>query len=390
MTERLVILGGGVIGSSIAWEALRRGFSVMVLDRPDLAGRASWAGAGILSPGHAVHSLHPLERMAGRSTQLHLQWSRDLLDETGLENGLLQCGGVYLATTRGEAAGLGGQMSLWSDEQIPSRKIPIAELQQLLGSGFVSAVTIEAAWQVDAEMQIDNAQHLGALRAACTARGCDWIDLAEQDSQSLTVHQNRSNNLAHRLSMNSREIEIDWLCFAAGAWTGGIAKQLGCHLPTTPVRGQMLLYKLPARDFVPVVNLGSRYIVPRADGHVLVGSTMEEAGFDASTTADGIASLKSFASPLFPALNDSTLVRAWAGLRPASFDGMPYIGPLASSPNIFAATGHLRSGLQLSTATATMICDLIERKPVDPELERLTSPNRFSSVYSSEPGPKRD
>ncbi len=379
MSQRLVVLGGGVIGLSIAWEAIRRGMEVTILDRSDLPGRASWAGAGILVPGHPAHSAHPLDRMAGLSRELHQKWAVDLRAETGLDNGLVECGGVYLATSPGEKASLAAQMNLWQTEQVESTPMDRAELEKLLGPEFRPTTEVHSSWHVASEMQICNTAHMDVLSEAILGRNGEIIRLTDTDATKLELSISPGRNEVQSIVVGSDSYPCDCLCLAAGAWSGQIAESLGFHLPTIPVRGQMILYKLPRREFVPIVSLGSRYIVPRADGHVLVGSTMEEAGFDASTTEEGLASLKSFAASLFPVLNESNIERSWAGLRPASFDGMPYIGPLQGTPNILVATGHMRSGLQLSTATAVLICDMLENRKIDCDLQRLMSPRRFTS-----------
>ena len=132
--------------------------------------------------------------------------------------------------------------------------------------------------------------------------------------------------------------------------------------------------RIRGRPFREILCEGTRYIVPRDDGHVLVGSTLEEAGFDNSTTPQAVSDLMQFAGGLIDALNESTLVDSWAGLRPATFDGMPYLGPVPGCPNVFVATGHFRNGLLLSTGTAGLMASLMRGEqtlPVDPAPFRL-------------------
>jgi len=142
-----------------------------------------------------------------------------------------------------------------------------------------------------------------------------------------------------------------------------------------PVRGQMLLYKLDTAPFAAIVNEGTRYLVPRADGHVLFGATIEEVGFDMSTTESGITNLTQHAQTILPELTEDRLVKTWAGLRPGTFDGFPYIGPLSQSSNLFVAAGHFKAGLHLSPGTAEVIADLIEHKTPSIDL-RPFAPSR--------------
>jgi glycine oxidase len=126
-----------------------------------------------------------------------------------------------------------------------------------------------------------------------------------------------------------------------------------------PMRGQMVLFRCERQPFKRVLNDGPRYLVPRGDGYVLAGSTEEEAGFDKSITAEAIAELTRFAIKLVPALRDATIEQTWAGLRPASYDGFPYIGRMPGLENAFVAAGHFRSGLHLSPGTAVVLADLM-------------------------------
>ena len=157
-----------------------------------------------------------------------------------------------------------------------------------------------------------------------------------------------------------------------------------------PVRGQIAMYKIdPAtvpNDKIangPIINEGSRYLVPRTDGHILAGATIEEVGFDCQTTESEVAGLRNWAEGLVSQLNDSTFVKSWAGLRPGTYDGFPYLGQLGQFENAYVATGHFKTGLQLSTATAIVMADLVEGKNPDVDLKPL-SPLRASDHQSNE------
>ena len=135
-----------------------------------------------------------------------------------------------------------------------------------------------------------------------------------------------------------------------------------------PVRGQMVLYKCEQQPFHRVINEGSRYLVPRSDGRVLVGSTEEEVGFDKSTTDSALRELMTLARELVPQLTPDKVERTWAGLRPGSYDGMPYLGSVPGLDNVFVAAGHFRSGLFLSTGTAVVMGQLIRGVTTDVDL----------------------
>jgi glycine oxidase len=169
--------------------------------------------------------------------------------------------------------------------------------------------------------------------------------------------------------------DCDVVCIAAGAWSYQLLSGLEIRLPVEPVRGQMVLFQLD-QPLGAIINEGSRYLVPRKDGHLLAGSTMEEVGFDDSTTENEISGLIDFTASLLPETSSAKVIRSWAGLRPASFDGLPYVGWIPDWKNLIASTGHLRSGLQLAPGNAALVADLLAEQ-ADPELVRLLSPARL-------------
>lgn len=134
-----------------------------------------------------------------------------------------------------------------------------------------------------------------------------------------------------------------------------LLSQLGIETGIMPVRGQMLLYKLDRKPFDCVVNEGHRYLVPRDDGHLLVGSCEEEVGFVAETTESMLSELRGWAESIFPPLREQVVLRSWAGLRPGSFDSYPYLGPIPNMPGLSIAAGHFRHGLHWSTGTALLM-----------------------------------
>ena len=155
---------------------------------------------------------------------------------------------------------------------------------------------------------------------------------------------------------------------AAGAWTPELLAPLGLELPVEPRRGQIVRWQLPEPLFQRVINEGPRYLVSRPDGHLLAGSTVEDVGFQDNTTDEGVAELVHFAHSLVPQLQEVRPVDQWAGLRPASLDGKPYLGPVPGHPRISVATGHFRSGIHLAPATARLLRQLICGQATDLDL----------------------
>ena len=362
---KVAIVGGGVIGLSLAWELARRGHQPTVIEKALLGRAASWAGAGILPPSNLDTAIHPMEHLEGRSDELHPQWAERLEKETGIDTGFLRCGGLYIARTLGEKASLAGRITEWDHRKIETQQLDQETLRKDFAGLHESVIHDAMAWWAPGETQICNPRHVEALAAACRKT---TVTLLENCGEAEIVMQNQrvSHVLINDGEAAGSKIEADAFCITAGPWSGQIAGKLaGAEaafdtLPMVPVRGQMLLYKLDAALFTAVINEGTRYLVPRSDGHVLFGATIEEVGFDTSTTDAGLADLKSQASSLLPALGDDRLRKTWAGLRPGTFDGFPYIGAMPQTENLFVAAGHFKAGLHLSPATAEVMADLIE------------------------------
>lgn len=363
MTDCLII-GGGVIGLSLAYELAGRGCQVQVIDRGEPGREASWAGAGVLPPANRATAIHPLEQLRALAHELHPRWAARLREETGIDTGFRLCGGIYLARSNGEAASLHALAEMLRDLKIDVDRLSPHELsadepalQQLSASG-----ALKAAYLFPDEAQLRNPDHLRALQVAGERRGV--VIQAGVEAQGFELAGSRI--LAVQTSAG--RIAAERFCITGGSWTQGLLQPLGITTGILPIRGQMVLFRCAARPFRRVLNEGSRYLVPRDDGLVLAGSTEEEVGFDKRNTEEGIADLASFARDLVPVLRDAPLVKTWAGLRPGTFDSFPYLGRLPHLDNAFAAAGHFRSGLHMSPATAVVMAQLILGQPTEVDL----------------------
>jgi glycine oxidase len=358
-----VIVGGGVIGLSLAWELAQRGRRVRVLERGDPGQEASWAGAGILPPATRCGAVHPLDLLRAVSHELHPRWAAALREETGIDNGYRRTGGIYLARRPGEAAALAAAAAAWREEAIQVERLSPDSLAQLEPSlaAIARSPSFRAAYLLPDEAQLRNPRHLQALVAACLRRGVEISSGAE------AVAFNVSAGRMTGVQSNSETLLARQFCICSGAWTRLLLEQLGIANGIEPVRGQMVLFRCRRPVLKHIVNEGSRYLVPREDGRVLAGATEEEVGFDKQTTPAGIAGLVRFATELAPALAEAEVERTWAGLRPGTFDGLPYLGRIPGLENAFVAAGHFRSGLHLSPATAVEMARLLcgERNEVD-------------------------
>jgi len=361
--NQTVIVGGGVVGLSIAYELASRGHRVAIVDHGDFGMQASWAGAGMLPPANATTAIHPLEHLEALSNATHAKWTQCLLDETGLDNGYSNCGRLYVARTAGEIASLTGGMLEWDEQEIEYQRLDLASLCEqypALAESMEQAKRSLALW-VPGGAQLRNPWHLDALVAACSKLGVHLVSQAK--NVQLVFERGRFVSVC----CDSETVAGDQVVFAAGAWTEKLLATVDVRLPMQPVRGQIALYQVdPSISKTlangPIINEGSRYLVPRTDGHVLAGATIEEVGFACETSPAEVADLRAWAEGLVADLDDSTYRKSWAGLRPGTHDGFAYIGPLPDLGNAFVATGHFKAGLQLSAGTAILIADMIEGK----------------------------
>lgn len=353
-----LIIGGGIIGLSLAWELAKREIRSTVLDRGSLGRGASWAGAGILPAAAERGAVDPLEQLRSLSHKLHAQWAEQLRSETQIDTGFTRCGGIHLARTPAEAATLLANRGWWDEHGITFEQLSpqaLNELEPALLS--TSANRFKSAWRIPNECQLRNPHHLRALAQACELRGIQFLENTAVESFQVTG----SRRLA-AVTQTGQVLQAERICICSGAHSRLLLDQLGYTSGIMPVRGQMVLYQSQAQQFSHVINEGHRYLVPRADGYVLAGSVEEEVGFEVQTTPEAIAQIRDWAEDLCPALQSASVVKTWAGLRPGSFDGLPYIGRLPEFDNMYLAAGHFRHGLHLSCGTAVVMADLLQNK----------------------------
>jgi glycine oxidase len=349
-----LIVGGGVIGLSLAYELACHGATVQLIDCGSIGREASWAGAGILPPANLTTAIDPLDRLRALSHKLHREWATRLREETGIDNGYRECGGLYLARSVGEVASLHAFAQMLRELEIEVERLTPAELTVLEPAlREVAAGQLKAAYTLPGEAQLRNPDHLRALSLACERRG------VQIRSDCEATGFDYANGRMTAVRTDAGLLHADRYCITSGAWTGRLLKQLGVTTGIMPIRGQMVLFKCETPPFRRVLNEGPRYLVPRDDGRVLVGSTEEEAGFDKSTTEEGVGELVALARQLVPALRDARIENRWAGLRPGTFDGFPYLGRMPGLSNAYAAAGHYRSGLHMSPGTAVVMRQLM-------------------------------
>ncbi|MGL6073469.1 MAG: NAD(P)/FAD-dependent oxidoreductase [Fimbriiglobus sp.] len=348
MVVDVLIVGGGVIGLSAAYRLARRGLRVRVLDRGELGREASWAGAGIIPPGNSQRAASALDRLRAVGAEQFPIWSQELHELTGIDNEYHVCDGIEFLPPDETST-----LARWQAEGLTVLPYPLSR------KWLAEVANLRPYFLLDFA-QVRNPRHLQALIAACTKLGVELCPNTGFD-RWLTDGVRDERGQPH----GARHVII-----AAGAWSTGILGQLGVKVPVQPVRGQILLYQGLAGLVPHIVQVGKRYIVPRRDGHVLIGSTEEpEAGFEKGNTVAGLSELRAFALGTIPGLRDAVEVSAWSGLRPGSPDGWPIIGTHPTRRNLHFAVGHYRAGVQLSPGTALLLESLVTGSPAPVPLE---------------------
>lgn len=348
----VVIVGAGVIGLACAWRAAQRGLSVVVLERDRPGAGASDVAAGMLAPvGEASWGEERLLELALGSHELWPSFAAELAEASGCETGYESLGALHLALDRDEERDLGRRFELMRSHGLAARWTTPSECRRLepgLGSGGHGGV------HAPDEAAVDPRALVAALVAAFTAAG-GRIELAEANQAVV-----EGGRLAGVRTSDGREYRAQATVLAAGSWSGAGWLPAAARPPIRPVKGQILTLAGPvSRPVCERIVVTERiYIVPRADGRLVVGATVEEQGFDTRVTAGGVHELLREAYRALPQIAELELVEAVAGLRPATPDNVPLIGP-GSIDGLVLATGHFRNGVLLAPLTAERVAVLV-------------------------------
>ena len=350
--QSILIVGAGAIGLQTARLLAMAGCKVTLIDRSAVGTEASWAGGGIVSPLYPWRYTPAVTALAHWSQDFYPQLGEFLKAETGIDPEV-HATGLYWLDLEDEAEALA-----WATrEGRPLRRLRVEEVYERVPP---LAHRYRTALFMPGVANVRNPRLLRALRVSVQSIGVQVLEnwpvagFVQQDGRILGVR-----------AEDGSELRADSVVLTAGAWSGQLLATLGLALQVEPVRGQMIVYKCAA-DYLPaIVMAAGRYAIPRRDGHVLVGSTLEYTGFDKSTTEEALESLRVTAAELLPALAGAEVVRHWAGLRPGSPDGIPFIGPVPGHQGLWLNCGHFRNGLVLAPASCQLLTDLLlQRSPV--------------------------
>lgn len=350
--KQVVIVGGGVIGLLTAFNLASQVQSVILLDRSNVGQESSWAGGGIVSPLYPWRYNPAVTALAHWSQDFYPQLAERLFATTGVDPEV-HTTGLYWLDLDDEAEALA-----WAKRE--NRPLSVVDISAthdavpVLGPGFSRAI-----YMADVA-NVRNPRLVKSLKAALLA--LPNVTIHEQCEVSAFI---RDGDAVVGVESSKGPIHGDQIVLTAGAWSGDLLKTLGLDLPVEPVKGQMILYKC-ASDFLSSMVLAKgRYAIPRRDGHILIGSTLEHEGFDKTPTESALESLKASAVELIPALAEAEVVGHWAGLRPGSPEGIPYIGAVPGFAGLWLNCGHYRNGLVLAPASCQLFADvMLGREPV--------------------------
>lgn len=341
--QDVIIVGAGIIGLATAEYLLKQGIKVTLLERKKVGGESSWAGGGILSPLMPWHYSEAVTDLTQYSASLFSNWASTLHSATGIDPEYNQCGLFILPPYDLEAA------IHWcskNETNIQQTGLPVPYSTKMT---HINHKKIEKTIYLPDIAQIRNPRLLHALRQHV-------IQLGGQIVENCTVHGiTIKQNKVQFLLSSCGQFVADNFIIAAGAWTKKVLGRYALDLDIKPICGQMLLFKFNAPPLQSILVKGSSYIIPRKDGHLLVGSTLEDRGFSKQITTVARNKLLQDAITILPQLQNLPIKNHWSGLRPGSPQNIPTIGQHPDLTNLYINSGHFRYGVTMAPASAEIL-----------------------------------
>ena len=362
----VIVVGGGVIGCSIAYHLAKRNVGTLLLERGRVGAEASAAASGLVE---GLLGDDPYSMLAHRSYNLFQKLAPELQDAGGVDIELLECGVLLVATEPEEAGLIEGWTRRFQNADREARWLDQATLRS--EEPLVTEAALGAMLRPRVS-RVNNQRIPEAFVRSAAALGAEYREMTEVAGLETNGSRVTGVRLADGTVKSAGSVVL-----AAGSWTGLLAKTAGLDVPVSPMRGVNLnlqpLGPRPRR----AISGGHAYLVPRADGSVIAGPTVDEAGFDNRVTAEAVRWCLRQAVHFVPSFAEATLNWSRAGLRPRSADDVPIIGPVRGWDGLHLATGHFRDGITLSAATGEAVASQIAGDP--PAWLSAFSPDRFLS-----------
>ena len=362
------IAGGGLIGSAIALELAQAGLSVAVFEKGEPGHEASWASAGILSPAPETQGMIPIVPLAKASVALYPEFVANVEGISGQIVGFRPFGTMDALFSRDATRDLSTLIALHHGlglQAEPLRPEEARELEPALSP------EVEAAALRPEEASIDNRALTQAVLHAAQKSGAEIFP--DHAVQAIW----REGSRCAGLKLRNENVSAKWTIITSGCFSANI-EGVAAYAPVRPAKGQMVSLRADELKIRRVLWSEKIYLVPRNDGRILAGATVEYVGFDKHVTAGAIEKILSDAIELAPGLANARIEETWAGLRPDSPDHLPIVGP-TDLEGLLIATGHFRSGVLLTPITARLIREWITEQRVSVDWERL-SPMRFAAA----------
>jgi glycine oxidase len=372
-TADVAIIGGGIIGASIAFELAAEKLDVVVLDRQRPGLEASWAAAGMLSPGPDSPDALPLVPLAKESMRLYPLYVAAIEELSAKRTAFARNGTIEIFTSPHSETERNKMVTEFRALGIVIEPISLdtaREAEPSLGPAARAAVWLPQEATIDPRLLTQ------AVLAAAQRRGVEILP----DSPVTSVRLD-GNHCAGIITAGTT-IAAKCVIVAAGCFSGSI-DWLARYSPTRPVRGQILALRPRGAPIARTLRSSNGYLVPRPDGRVIAGSTLEDAGFDTHVTPAGVQQILAGIMELVPGLATAQLIDSWAGLRPGTPDNLPILGP-TDVRGLYMATGHYRNGILLAPATARLLSDLVLGRAPALNIEAF-SPLRFDATQLRAP-----
>jgi glycine oxidase len=364
----VAVAGGGLIGGSIALELARAGLRVAVFDQGEPGREASWAGAGILSPAPESPATIPLVPLGKASMALYPEFVAQVEELSGQSAGYRPKGtldALFAADALRELSTLIALHHGLGLKAEPLRPEDARELEPALSPD------VQAAALRPDEASVDNRALTQAVLQAARRSG---VGIFPGHAAKAIW---REGNTCAGLEFQDEKVSAKWTIIAAGCFSSSI-DGMKSYVSVRPAKGQMIALRAHGLAIERVLWSEKIYLVPRNDGRILAGATVEYVGFEKQVTAGGMEKILSAAIELAPELANAKIEETWAGLRPDSPDHLPILGP-TDLDGLLIATGHFRSGILLTPITARLIREWVTQKSLSVDWERL-SPLRFAQA----------
>jgi len=349
--SKVVVVGAGLIGMLTARELVNAGLEVTLLDKSLAGTESSWAGGGILSPLYPWRYPEPVLQLADIGHEVYESLAQSLQAESGFDPEWTRSG--LLILDENEAA----NAKQWSScSGISCEELALPLLKEIEPS--LADVYQQALWLPDVA-QIRNPRLIKTVKQSILSLGVKLIEDVEVEKVMF------DSGVVTGVKTLDEIVPADKVVITGGAWSAGLLPSVATEIKVAPVRGQMILFKTKPGLINRIILSQGRYLIPRRDGHVLMGSTMENVGFDKSTTVEAMNELKAAAYEIVPELVNCDIVKHWSGLRPGSPTGVPYIGEHPDISGLFVNAGHFRNGVILAPASCKLLVDLMLSRSTD-------------------------